>query len=477
VFTPYHFIQGDAMNLSLRRSLELIGVGLSAVLAVSIKATDYPAHAIITRDVAVIGGGSAGTYAAIGLRDLGKSVVVVEQQDRLGGHTQTYHDQATGATIDYGVILFHQLDIVKKYFARFNIPLTIADISSQGVTKYVDFHTGKAVRFIPPNSTEALGVYALQLAQYPYLNDGFELPDQVPEDLLLPFGDFVTKYKLDAAVNTIFQFGQGLGDLLSQPTIYVFKNFHLDVLKSIATGFLTTKNHDNSELYEKAQAELGVDALLNSRVLATNRDCPDGYTHLLVKTPSGVKLIRAKKIVLTIPPKLGNLQGFDLDKTERKLFGQFSNSAYYTGILRNSGIPEDTTVANVGPNTRDNLPALPGVYSIMPTGVKGLANVKYGSAVALSDAQVKANIIAGVTRLRKAGTLDTTTPEFAVFSSHTPFELTVPAKAIKKGFYKELYGLQGHRNTYYSGATFNTHDSTEIWRFTEALLPKIAKNS
>jgi len=368
------------------------------------------------------------------------------------------------------------LDIVKKYFARFDIPLTIADINP-GVTKYVDFHTGKAVPFAPPNSTEALGAYATQLAQYPYLNDGFELPDHVPEDLLLPFGDFVTKYKLDAAVDTITRFGQGLGNLLSQPTIYVFKNFHLDVLKSITTGFLTTKNHDNSELYEKAQAELGADALLNSRVLATNRDSPDGYTHLLVKTPSGVKLIRAKKVVLTIPPKLSNLQSFDLDKTERKLFGQFSNSAYYTGILRNSGIPEDLTVANVGPNTRDNLPALPGIYSITPTGVKGLANVKYGSAVALSDAQVRANIIADVTRLHKAGTLGTTTPEFAAFSSHTPFELTVPAKAIKKGFYKELYGLQGHRHTYYSGATFNTHDSAEIWRFTEALLPKIAENS
>jgi hypothetical protein len=31
----------------------------------------------------------------------------------------------------------------------------------------------------------------------------------------------------------------------------------------------------------------------------------------------------------------------------------------------------------------------------------------------------------------------------AIFSSHTPYELRVPAKAIKNGLYKELYGLQG----------------------------------
>jgi hypothetical protein len=64
-------------------------------------------------------------------------------------------------------------------------------------------------------------------------------------------------------------------------------------------------------------------------------------------------------------------------------------------------------------------------------------------------------------------------PYFAIFSSHTPYELRVPAKAIKNGFYKELYGLQGQRRTYYTGAAFDAKDSSLLWQFTEALLPLV----
>jgi hypothetical protein len=58
---------------------------------------------IIDRDVAIIGGGSSGTHAAISLKDKGKSIIVIEKQGRLGGHTETYDDPTTGTPIDYAV--------------------------------------------------------------------------------------------------------------------------------------------------------------------------------------------------------------------------------------------------------------------------------------------------------------------------------------------------------------------------------------
>jgi NAD(P)-binding Rossmann-like domain len=473
------------MGLTRKDVLKLIGAGTAAAAAgrlglgalpeptADTNEADYSADAIITRDVAVIGGGATGTYSAIRLRDMGKSVVVVETNDRLGGHTNTYTDPATGGKVDIGVIVWHDLDIVHKFFERFDVPLTKAVFDTLGmVSKYVDYRTGKVVDYTPSDPSAALGAYGAQLANYPYLEGGFYLPDPVPADLLLPFGDFVKKYALDAAVNLIFSFGQGLGDLLRQPTLYVMKNFGLDVLRNLQVGFLTTARHDNSELYAKARAELGADALLRSRVVATDRDAA-GYANVLVQTPSGLKLIRAQKIVVTIPPKLYNLGGFDLDGTELSLFGQFGNSAYYTGVLRHSGIPDNMAVTNIGADTPYHLPALPGVYSISPTGIPGLHNVKYGSPTQLSDAQVKADIVASVKRLRTAGTLPTTTPEFAAFASHSPFELTVPTNAIKAGFYRNLYALQGRNRTYYTGAAFHTHDSSLLWQFTEALLPHI----
>ena len=51
---------------------------------------DYAFDRIIHRDVAIIGGGAAGTYSAVRLKDMGKSVVVIEKDSVLGGMTDTY---------------------------------------------------------------------------------------------------------------------------------------------------------------------------------------------------------------------------------------------------------------------------------------------------------------------------------------------------------------------------------------------------
>lgn len=435
----------------------------------------YPASATITRDVCIIGGGSTGTYSAIRLSDSKKTVVVVEANDRLGGHTNTYTDPATNDTVDYGVVVFSHLQVVQDYFARFDIPLaTYVGTVPGEVTKHVDYRTGKVVAGYAPavNVSAALAAYTAQLERYAaYVEDGFNLPDPVPADLLLPFGEFAKKYDLGAAVFVLFSYGQGLGNFLEQPTLYVFKIFGLGALQSLQIGFLGTARQDNSEIYEKALAELGGNVLLQSHVIATDRS-GDGVK-VLVKTPDGIKLILAQKLVLTIPPKLNNLAGFDLSANESSLFAQFGNSAYYTALIRSANIPAATSITNIGADTAYNLPVLPGIYSIDPTRVPGLYDVKVGSAVAIPDAQVQALIVDSVVRLGAAGTLNTTTPEFAAYQSHAPFELTVPTEAIKRGFYKALYALQGQRHTWYTGAAFHTHDSSRLWLFTEGLLPGI----
>lgn len=112
-----------------------VGFGLGCIcLAVTLPFTygfqkrnyDYKPKDIITRDVCIIGGGSTGTYSATRLHDMGKSVVVVEKKDVLGGHTNTYIDPVTHIPIDYGVIDFHNLSIVTNYFTRLGVPWTTA---------------------------------------------------------------------------------------------------------------------------------------------------------------------------------------------------------------------------------------------------------------------------------------------------------------------------------------------------------------
>ena len=106
-------------------------------------------------------------------------------------------------------------------------------------------------------------------------------------------------------------------------------------------------------------------------------------------------------------------------------------------------------------------------------------DVKFVGAVDLSDSAAQATILSNIQELKTVGTIQSTTspdttPEFAAYNSHTPYELRVSADAIAEGFYKNLTALQGQRHTYYTGAAFNKHDSGDLWAFTAGLLPQIA---
>lgn len=438
-------------------------------------ASSAGAGQIIERDVVVVGGGSSGTYTAVRLRDLGRSVVVVESKDRLGGHTETYRDPATGLTTDIGVIDFHDLPVVRDYFGRFGVPLVTEDIqSSTGTTAFADFRTGQTVAGYTPPVPTALGTYYGILQQYPYLATGWELPDPVPAELLQPFGDFVAANGLGSIVQLVFEYGQGFfNNILALPTVYILKYFGLDVVGSILTNsFLTTPDHDNSRLYEQATAFLGRDVLLQSTVIAGERDA-DGVV-LVVETPTGPVVIKAGKVVITVPPLPGALVPFGLDTTEFSLFSRFQHANYYASLLSLPGVPDTLTVQNVAADTPYNLPPLPALYVVSASNIPGLFDAWMGTPQTVSDADARAMIIDAIGRLQAAGTLPATQPSFVDFSSHSPCELTVSAADIAGGFYSSLSALQGHRSTYWNGAAFHVHDSSLLWRFTETLLPAIA---
>jgi hypothetical protein len=470
------------MGLTRKRMLGLMGATAAGSVAGTLIGSAADAEArrtpasmahvpVLRRDVCVIGGGSAGTYTAVRLGDLGRTVVVVEGKDRLGGHTETYHDPVTGGTVDIGVIVFEDEPLVRSYFGRFGVGLSpIGGLA--GSTTYVDFRTGRPVDYAPPSPT-ALPAYYQFIGQYGPIDTVFELPDPVPHDLVAPFSEFVAKYDFGSVVPLVFGYGQGIGNILDLPALYSINTFGQGVVRNILAGsFLTTTAHNNSLLYERATAHLGADVLLRSQVLRVGRH-PSGV-RVLVATPDGPRLIVADKLVVTIPPLLRNFAGFDLDATERAVFGQFISGAYYTGVARLSGLPDGVGLDNAAAETPYHLPPLPGLYGVSPTGIPGLYNVKFGSPSPLPDTQVRRSIRAEIERVATAGTYPVVFHDLAVYSSHTPFELHVTAQAIAAGFYRRLNALQGRNRTYYSGAAFHSHNSTRIWAGTERVLPSIA---
>ena len=428
---------------------------------------------VIETDVLVIGGGSSGTYTAVRLHDKGKKVLIIEKQSTLGGHAKTYTDPSTGQTVDLGVIVFSQSKTVTDYFSRFDVPLVPIPSVRPDVT-YVDFSTGKISDFEPPKAEavgQAVASYVAQLQKYPVIQECFGLTYPVPPDLLLPFGEFVAKHGLEAMVPHVFLSNQGYVPLLEISTLYLLKYFNLEQVGSWQNGYLMTARQNVQELYQKAMGFLGSEnVLLDSVVIAMDRSNP-GSVKVIVNTPSGRKLVVAKKIVSTVPPLLQSLSGYDLSDEETSLFSQFRANGYYTALLKNTGIGK--MLINSAVDQPYHVPKLPGIYSIRTD--QGFAHVYYGSPEAMSEDDVKADIIAHIRRFQKVNGIQTDgEPEWVAFANNAPFNLMVSNEVIQDGFYEKLAALQGKRNTFYNGAAFHTQDSSVLWRFTDdCILPML----
>lgn len=463
--------------------------GLSPALALP---SNTDARNVIKRDVAIIGGGSAGINAAIQLKDAGKSIIVIEAQEAPGGHTHTYIDPATGMKTDYGVAIWHNTTTVNQYFQRFNIPLAPASIAGVS-TVTVDYTTGSIIS-VPANQVPtqqavgaALQKYAAFLSKYPQLAAGMFLPRPVPQELAMPFGQLVKQLGIDAAVPIIIQINPGLGDPLTVPVVEMARVVGLSLVQQIAaSSFVTTARHYNSELYEKAGAELASSnsILLSSRVVASNRK--QSGVELVVKTPQGIKYICAKKLLIAIPPRLENLKEFNPTQAERSVFSKWLSTAYFTSILSNTGLPPTKQVMNVNPLRPAGQPDLPSTIFIGPNTIPGLSTAYYqterlSTPTALTDDDVKARIIADIKRIQAANrgnsSFAQTEPQFRVIKAHKPFYLQVSTEDILAGFYDQMNALQNQLSTFYTGAAWRAHDSSMIWDYNKQIVvPMLLKS-
>ncbi|KAJ5628446.1 hypothetical protein N7490_010674 [Penicillium lividum] len=272
-----------------------IGILIDNVAGNMFDTKNYAEENTISRDVAVIRGGALGTYTAINLRKMGTSVVLVEGEDAYLNST-----------------------ISLEFFAHSNVPVVEYSVPSVSIEP-ADFSTGGTVIF---DHSEDLTPWAQQIAKSPWLDATWEVPQPVPAKFLLPFGEFILKYNLTDLAYYIYFRASGLSNPLQQLKINVMKMVDPAYVDESKGARLGTTHHDNNEIYVKALAELGSSALLSSTVTAASRPAGDSGVKLVVKIPSGSKLIKAKKLLITIPPILDNMGPFALNTEETKLFLQ-----------------------------------------------------------------------------------------------------------------------------------------------------------
>lgn len=459
---PYRIISAAAVIIALLSPLA-IGDGQTALC-----------H--IETDVVIIGGGAAGTYAAISLMDKGVNVVLVEQQPDLGGHADTYTDLTTGQDVNVGVQIFHDNSVVRGFAAR--LGASMAPPPPDGATLSIDLTTGKA-QLDPeadPGIPAALGTYINILnASYPFLNKGFFLPDPVPEDLFLPFGDFAKKHDIVPLVFLLNRFTQGW-DIIRVPTLYVFMIINLDLVSDIAAGtFLTT--NDTNVLYRSALAILGERVLLNAHVTSVLRSNLGVRVHVKQEDTTS-KVIKAKTLLMTGSPVLDNLQGWDLVPEEKTLFSKFSGFGYFAGVVSNPGFPDNTGFHNVASNNSGfHTPKLPAVFVINNTPLPDkVRTVYYGTpqGIHIDKSNAARMALDDLDRLVASQGYGHAKTKLLDWVAHGPFNIQVSAEDIKNGFYARLYALQGQRSTFWSGSTWTAQDSATIWGYTKnVVLPLI----
>ena len=386
------------------------------------------------------------------------------------GPVTTYTEPSTGQTYDYGVQVFSNLSVVHNFFSHFEIPLVRLPPPSGGNTTMVDFETGEVIepsKLYMGNLTAAMLGYAEQEAKYSSIFEDWNLPNPVPEDLLMPFGDFLRKHSLEAFAYIAFIYDQGIANILAQPTLYVMKYQDQVQMRDLLTGsFVVNALQNNQLLYDRAAAEFGKKLYLSSYPTQVTRK--HHHVEVEVSTPEGTKHIRARKLLVTIPPKTTS-QFLDLDENESTLFRQFNNSYYWNAILKNTGIPIGTTLSNVNPAAPLNIPAMPAPYIFFAAPVPGLHATYYSSPHNMSDDEIAADILKTLARVREgAGFPDPDqSPEIVALHKWSPFEMTVSPDAIRNAFYNDLMALQGKKNTWWTGATWMNQATATLWRYTE----------
>lgn len=428
--------------------------------------TDSAAEEIITRDVCIVGGGGSGAYAAIQLKDQGHSVVVVERKDRLGGPAITKYLPG-GSHINYGVEGVFRDTVSTEFFKRLNVeydPLLPATL----LTDYVDFKTGQKV---PPNNNPistaaAVLLWRAAIEQFNFLSRGlYNLPNPIPEVLLQPLGDFVKSHALEGALNLIFQFSSSTGKMLETPLLYVLQNFGIAHLNALLGGYIKPRD-GMAKLYDSAAAVLGSQNILyQTTAIEVNRTESGVSVRVQDLTNGASTIIKAKKLLVTIPPIMANMQPFDLDETEERLFRKWDWKTYYVALITNHGIPDNVNVANLDPTQPFSLPIPPFQWELEYMGVPGYHISKIVGDRNLT--QQDANNLVMTDTQRMAGTYPVRGPTIVAYGDHTPTSMGVSVEDIRNGFYRDLYALQGKRSTYYTGLSFCSDYSSLIWAYTK----------
>lgn len=376
-----------------------------------------------------------------------------------------------------------------QFFKRFDVKLVDPDIVNYLdlvlSTKDIDFSTGLPVD-ISYGPVDILGVpvallkyLALAIRYQPWFENGYFQVGKVPDDLLLPFGEFLEKHDLGASLGILRNL-LWLSDALNTPTWFVMAVVGQPQIAALSFGitgpsFKWPETGSSETLFDRVLNLLGDDVLLDSTLLSSERT-KDGIT-ATVQTPSGQRTVHAKKILFAATPSPDNTAPWDLDEIEQTLFDKLQWETLYIGVVSDTGLPSNIPGIRNSPNNASAFYLPEGSFcdAFDRQGDRDLYSTRIIGEAGLTAADAEALITQSLSTIDAAGTYEIASPSVVAFANHG---LTVPkvsAEDLASGFFNKLYALQGKRQTYWTGLAWAPDYTPILWDFTEKLLPRIVE--
>jgi len=242
----------------------------------------------------------------------------------------------------------------------------------------------------------------------------------------------------------------------------------------------------NQDLYDAVLKHLGSeDVLLSSTVVSSSRSAREGITLKVQSSTKPNQKIRvvAKKLLYTPALTESNTAPFSLDRVERDVFSKYSYASSYVGVVTHPSLPIGKALVNMPAAAQPDkwLEATP--TTPFSARFHNYANSSYFRVIASGDETLtsvddaKQVIVDSFENMVKAGTINQTEPptplNFLLFEPHGLVSAQTSREEIENGFIQRLNSLQGRRSTWYTGASWGTHLSTNVWVLTDSVLSRL----
>lgn len=376
---------------------------------------------------------------------------------------------------------------------RMNVSTSGSMTFAPNENKFVDFATGLPVEdYAAPGPEEMFAALQRYLdAITPYEDmvlpglSGFPEPGSIPEDLVMPFRDFVEKYDLEAAVPQMWDStAMGLGDTMDVSTLFVVQASGIPMVKALlGTGAAAVPASGRLyDLFDAVAEFLGDDVLYSSTVTASERHESEGVT-VTVKSATGeTTCIEAKRLLIAIEPTPENMAPFHPDATESNVFHKIAFTTVYAGVLTHPSLQNATLYSNrlpsTGPSNFTEFPPAAQVGSIgYLGGTEGLFQFTAVGTDEDTPESIKSVIEEAINGMIEAGTIPESegSLEFRAFADHGKMHPRVTTEELSAGFVQDQMALQGHLSTWYTGAAFSAGFSTVIWKYNDEILPQVVE--